>query len=160
MTNRALFLIGLLGSVVMTGVGLLICQAAQPGPTAPASPVSNTETAPISTPATELAATIAARPLFDPSRRGSGGSGVTAAVGLIGLPHLSGTMITPTERRAFFVGDNQAGSLSQTEGGMVGTWRIESIVTGQVTLAGPEGRRVLRTGFSDSRQNQPSEASQ
>ena len=85
-------------------------------------------------------ATLLQRPLFSPSRRPPPGTG---AAGIIGLPRLAGVLVAPGDRHAIF-----AGGIVVAEGGSVGSYTVQTIEAGQVTLRGPDGTRLLRPAFA------------
>lgn len=59
---------------------------------------------------------------------------------------MTGVIVTPAGRRAIFV--NGAGKPTVvTEGERIGAYAVQSIEAGRVTLAGPDGQRVVATAF-------------
>lgn len=93
------------------------------------------------------AATILARPLFNPGRRPPTAA-QAAAPGTVtpGLPRVAGIVVTPAGRRAIFA-ERGAKPLVLGEGGQVAGFTVQSIQAGQVTVRGPEGVRVLSPTF-------------
>jgi len=90
-------------------------------------------------------AEVLARPLFSPGRRpaAQAAAGTAAAAP---LPRMTGVIVTPAGRRAIFV--NGAGKPTVvTEGERIGVYAVQSIEAGRVTLAGPDGQRVVATAF-------------
>lgn len=93
------------------------------------------------------AAAALARPLFAPGRRPEALASVAAAPVGAGLPRLSGVLIDGERRRAIFAGANGAMPVTTGEGGDVAGFRVQKIEAAQVTLAGPDGVRVVRPSF-------------
>ena len=99
----------------------------------------------------DWAATALARPLFAQDRRPvAEARGAVAAGGAAGreLPRLAGVLVAPTGSAAIFVaaGDNAKPQVLRI-GDHVGAYEVKAIVTGEVTLAGPDGDRTLRPSF-------------
>jgi hypothetical protein len=92
------------------------------------------------------AATILARPLFNPDRRpvAPTAAGQDAAAG---LPRLSGIMITQAGRRAIFAATGAGKPQVVGEGGTVGGNLVQSITLDQVVLIGPDGRHSVHLTF-------------
>jgi hypothetical protein len=118
-------------------------------PMVPATASLPAPAAPASTPAADDAgrrvAEVLARPLFSPGRRPAAEAAGPAAAAAA-LPRMTGVIVTPAGRRAIFV--NGAGKPTVvTEGGRIGAYAVQSIEAGRVTLAGPDGQRVVATAF-------------
>ena len=99
------------------------------------------------------AATVLARPLFNPGRRPDAPEAVAAqAAGRQApLPRLAGIEITPQGRYAIFAGAGEAGHATvASEGAKLGAWQVEAIRASEVEMAGPDGRRTLRPSYSDA----------
>lgn len=88
-----------------------------------------------------------ARPLFSPSRRPPAAPAATPGAAPPSLPRIAGVVVTSAGRRAIFAAKNGAKPLVVGEGGQVGAFTVQSIGTGQVTVLGPEGERVLKPAF-------------
>ncbi len=108
--------------------------------------------APASTPAGETddagrrIAEVLARPLFSPGRRPAAQAAARPAPAAAPLPRMTGVIVTPAGRRAIFV--NGAGkAVVVMEGGRIGAYDVQSIEAGRVTLAGPDGQRVVAPAF-------------
>ena len=111
-----------------------------PAPAAPASkPAADADDA------GRRVAEVLARPLFSPGRRPAAEAAGPAAAAAA-LPRMTGVIVTPAGRRAIFV--NGAGKPTVvTEGERIGAYAVQSIEAGRVTLAGPDGQRVVATAF-------------
>jgi hypothetical protein len=83
-------------------------------------------------------ATILGRPLFDPSRRASGG-----ADGAAGALRLSGTIVGPAGRDAIFEPAGGGRPVVVAEGQLVGGAVVRSIVPGAVLVVGAGGPHLL-----------------
>lgn len=99
----------------------------------------------------EWAATALARPLFAQDRRPvAEARSAAAAGGPAGreLPRLAGVLVGPGGSAAIFAtaGDNTKPQVLRI-GDHVGAYEVKAIVTGEVTLAGPDGDRTLRPSF-------------
>lgn len=97
-----------------------------------------------------VAATIIARPLFNPDRRPAANPADPAAaraeVAEDGLPRLTGVIVGPSGARAIFAGANGK-SRAAAEGDTVGAFKVRTIGPGLVTVSGSEGDRVLRPTY-------------
>lgn len=93
------------------------------------------------------AAVALARPLFDPRRRPTASDGHQVAAG---LPHLTGVLIGPSERLAFFLDAVRNKSHVVREGDTIGAHVVHSIRPGETIVIGPGGHRVLRPSFERS----------
>jgi hypothetical protein len=111
-----------------------------PAPAAPASaPVAEADDA------GRRVAEVLARPLFSPGRRPAAQAAGTGAA-TAALPRMTGVIVTPAGRRAIFA--NGAGkAVVVMEGGRIGAYDVQSIEAGRVTLAGPDGKRVVAPAF-------------
>ncbi len=108
--------------------------------------------APVSTPAADAdnagrrVVEVLARPLFSPGRRPAAQAAAAPPAAVAPLPRMTGVIVTPAGRRAIFV--NGAGKPTVvTEGERIGAYAVQSIEAGRVTLAGPDGQRVVATAF-------------
>ena len=101
--------------------------------------------------AAEWVKTILARPLFSPSRRPLSvvTSGPAAEI-VVGLPRLTGILISPAGKRAIFAPGIGGKPLIVAEGDSIGKWTVRAIEASAVTLSGPDGARVLHTSFENS----------
>lgn len=89
-------------------------------------------------------AAMLSRPLFDPHRRPPISGGELAGEG---LPRLAGVLVGPFGRSAIFAGPTGGKSVVVTEGDRLDGYVIEAIRPTEVTVLGPEGRRVLHPTF-------------
>jgi hypothetical protein len=64
----------------------------------------------------------------------------------LSLPHLTGTLVSREGRRALFGTAGNPAVLG--EGDRIDAWTVEAISPGKVTLAGPDGPRVLHVSFA------------
>lgn len=96
----------------------------------------------------DVAASVAGRPLFSPGRRPSDRPASTATVDASrdGLPRLTGVIVGPSGGRAIFAGADGK-SRTAAEGDAIGTFKVQTIGPGLVTLSGSEGDRVLRPTY-------------
>ena len=85
-----------------------------------------------------------ARPLFTSDRRPPSPD-ASPVVALNPLPRLTGTLVSPGRRRAIFVAGDKP--VVVMEGSLIDAWTVQAISAGSVTLAGPDGSRVLRVSF-------------
>ena len=99
--------------------------------------------------ATQDAGLILARPLFAKDRRPPPQPRGSAAASAETLPRLSGIVVTASYRRAIF--DRQGHPAACREGDRIGPYTILAIAGQQVTLAGPDGRRVVGLSFDSNR---------
>jgi hypothetical protein len=97
-------------------------------------------------------ATILARPLFSQSRRPRPlvAAAEAAPSGGNDLPRLAGILMAPTGNAAIFAATGGGKPAVVKEGGHIGTFVIESIGLGHVTVRGPGGSSVLRPSFEVS----------
>ena len=103
---------------------------------------------PASRPPSTRSATILARPLFSPTRRPKQDAAVrTAAAPVTALPRMTAILIDGARRSAIFDGNGKPTVLA--EGGHLGPFTIQSIEPQQVTIIGPDGKRIVRTTFSN-----------
>jgi hypothetical protein len=91
-------------------------------------------------------ATILDRPLFKVSRRPPPGSAAGISRGT-GLPRLSGTLVTSSQRSAIFAGPGGAKPVVIAEGAKLGSYTVQSIGAGRVVLIGPDGPVMLKPSF-------------
>ncbi|MBV9784117.1 MAG: hypothetical protein JO264_09890 [Acidisphaera sp.] len=127
-------------------------QALQERPPASAASPTAPAGSPTASPAdvdhsAELASTLQQRPLFSPDRRPPAGPEVRGATAQP-LPRLTGIMVTATERRVIFAGDDKP--LVLQEGDRLGAFSVTSIAVGKVTVLGPGGAQVLQPSFSST----------
>lgn len=97
--------------------------------------------------------TILARPLLSPDRRPAAPVAPAGRPDGAALPRLAGTLVTSSGRVAIFAGG--PAPLVLQEGGQVGGFTVMRIEAGRVTLAGPEGLRVLGPRFDSNRPATP-----
>lgn len=90
-------------------------------------------------------AVVLGRPLFSPGRRPA--AQAAAPAGTTALPRLAAVTVTREGRRAIFDTGNDA-SVVVAAGDRVGAYEVRSIEVGRVTLAGPDGVRVVTPEFS------------
>ncbi len=91
-------------------------------------------------------AEVLARPLFSSGRRPAAQAAAAPPAAVAPLPRMTGVIVTPAGRRAIFV--NGAGKpMVVTEGERIGVYAVQSIEAGRVTLAGPDGQRVVAPAF-------------
>jgi len=121
-------------------------------PMVPATAPLPAPVAPASAPAGEAddagrrVAEVLARPLFSSGRRPAAQAAAAPPAAVAPLPRMTGVIVTPAGRRAIFV--NSAGKPTVvTEGERIGAYAVQSIEAGRVTLAGPDGQRVVATAF-------------
>lgn len=86
---------------------------------------------------------ILARPLFAATRRPPSAAPI-AAKGPPALPRLTAVLVSGRGKTVIFAGGPDKKPVSLGEGGRIGAYVVQSIDTGQATLLGPEGVRVLR----------------
>lgn len=105
----------------------------------------------------EDVAGILARPLFNSSRRPwrQAAGPAPAARPVTTLPRMTAILIDGKARSAIFEGDGKP--IVLTEGGHMGPFTIQSIEAQQVTIIGPEGKRVIHTSFAASQPPPPSQ---
>jgi len=63
------------------------------------------------------------------------------------LPRLSGVLLSGGNRSVIFAAPDGGRPTVVAEGGQVAGYTVQSIEPGRVTLAGPDGTRVLRPSF-------------
>lgn len=97
-------------------------------------------------------ATILARPPLDPARRPPNHEAgpVVARGGPEGPPRLTGVMISPEGRVAFFAPEGAKPAVVK-EGAQIGRWTVRAIEAGQVTLVGPDGTHKLHPALVPGR---------
>ena len=91
----------------------------------------------------DLASRLEERPLFIPGRRPLGQSQLVAQQPVVPLPRLTSILIVGEQRIAIFRGESQ--SLIVKIGDRIGTYTIQRIEPGRVTLAGAYGSHTLGT---------------
>ena len=92
------------------------------------------------------AETAQARPLFNVRRRPAVVAVSTAPAAGAALPRMTGTLVTPSMRRAFFAGaDGRA--VVVAEGGQLGGFTVTAIQAGRITVSGPGGERTIIASF-------------
>lgn len=89
---------------------------------------------------------ILARPLFATTRRPADAPAGPAPTP-VGLPRLAGILVHGSSRSAIFAASGSARPVVIQEGGRVGSYIVQSIEAGQVTLVGPGGSQMLRPAF-------------
>ena len=94
----------------------------------------------------EQVATVLARPLFAPNRRPAAGGGAAPS----GLPRITGILVDGGRRTVIFAAAEGGRPIVVGEGGEVAGFRVQSIESGQVTVLGSDGARVLRPSFDPS----------
>jgi general secretion pathway protein N len=101
----------------------------------------------------EWAATVLARPLFNPDRRPLAPGSAAAPAASTALPRLTGTLVTSAGRSAIFA--SSPAPLVVQEGGRVGGYTVMRIEPGQVLVTGPGGARTVNPGFDPNRPAAP-----
>ena len=99
---------------------------------------------------------ILARPLFAASRRPADAPAAGPAPVAASLPRLAGVLVHGDSRSAIFAATGSGRPAVVGEGGRVGGYTVQSIEAGQVTLAGPGGKEVLRPVFDARAPGAPS----
>lgn len=147
-----------LGSVIALALGLVGIIAWEVSGDPPAEgmsppPLAAPAASPASVPAVDRergwVATALARPLFSPDRRPSA---VAATAGPSGLPRLTGTLVSPSERSAIFAAVGHI-PIVVHEGGRIDAYTVMSIEAGLVRLRGPDGMRILHPTFQPGIEN-------
>jgi hypothetical protein len=87
---------------------------------------------------------ILARPLFNYSRR-------PVDAGVRGLPRLSGIVLAGSRQVAIFAGRSGEHPIIVEAGGHVGAYEVIGITGGGVTVAGPDGKTVIKPVFDAGR---------
>jgi len=118
----------------------------------PATAPLSAPAAPVSTPAADAdnagrrVVEVLARPLFSPGRRPAAQAAAAPPAAVAPLPRMTGVIVTPAGRRAIFA--NGTGKpVVVMEGERIGVYSVQSIEAGRVTLAGPDGQRVVAPAF-------------
>ncbi|WP_176953087.1 hypothetical protein [Belnapia rosea] len=88
-----------------------------------------------------------ARPVFDPRRRPTASDSQPVAAG---LPRLTGVLIGPGERLAFFLDPVLNKPQVLREGDTIGAHMVQAIRPGEAVVTGPGGQQVLRPSFERS----------
>jgi hypothetical protein len=86
---------------------------------------------------------ILSRPLFTPGRRPT----EIAVQSVSGLSRLTGIILTGTRRVAIFAAQSGGPPIIVEEGARLGAYEVRQIADTSVTIAGPEGVRVIRPIF-------------
>ncbi|MBV9812923.1 MAG: hypothetical protein JO326_09225, partial [Acetobacteraceae bacterium] len=92
--------------------------------------------------------TILARPLFEASRRPPAATVQVATTPV--LPRVAGVLVSATGKSVIFAATADQRPVVAGEGARVGAFTITSIAPGQVTIAGPDGIRVLQPTFDSA----------
>lgn len=89
-----------------------------------------------------------ARPLFSADRRPKQATAQAAAAPARGtaLPRMTAILVDGAARTAIFAGANGKPAVV-SEGGQIGGFTVQRIEPQQVTMLGPDGKRVVRTSF-------------
>lgn len=91
--------------------------------------------------------TLLGRPLFSAGRRPKQAAQVAAAPAQAAvLPRMTAILVDGTARTVIFADANGKPAVV-SEGGRIGPFTVQSIEPQQVTIIGPEGKRVVRTSF-------------
>lgn len=107
----------------------------------------------------EWAASILARPLFEPSRRPPSVAEVSLPAQTIAPPpRVTGIVISSTGRSVIFAGGTTDKPIIATEGTRVGAYTVKSIVLGQVVVEGPSGLQTLQPSYDSRSRGAPSTA--
>lgn len=145
---RALWL---LAALLMAGIAAELAwpEAAPPAPPPAAPPAAARAAGGAPEPVAAWAAAALERPLFNASRRpdSPGAAPAAAAAEHAEPPRLAGIMLTPQGRRAIFA-EAEDKPATVMEGSRVGSWQVQAIAAGEVTLTGPDGARTVRPSFS------------
>lgn len=88
-------------------------------------------------------ATLLARPLFSPDRKPD----VMPSSDDSGLPHLTGIVVTRTDRKAIFSTLDGGRGVVVGQGDQVGAYHVQQITTVDVMLIGADGPHTLRPTF-------------
>jgi hypothetical protein len=95
---------------------------------------------------TARAATIVARPLFDPTRHPMPAAAQPANANEV-RPRLSGVIVNGAQRMALFVAGPGEKPRIVREGEAIGPWTLGAISPGEVMVIGVDGPRQLRPMF-------------
>ena len=141
---------GVLGGIIALELGQRMPDSDAMVPATATRPAAPTAPAPASLLDADGAAgrvtAVLARPLFSPGRRPAAQAAAGPA-GTAALPRMSAVIVTPEGRRAIFASGADS-FVVVSEGGRVGAYDVRSIEVGRVTLAGPDGTRVVTPEFS------------
>lgn len=154
MTGRLLAGLLALGAVLAATIALELARGTSddggmtvPAPRpAPALP-SRAAASPLEEDRRGLVDGILARPLFATARRPPDAPAASPAAAPASLPRLAGVLVHGGSRSAIFAATGNGRPAVVGEGGRVGGYVVQSIEAGQVTLAGPGGKEVLRPAF-------------
>jgi hypothetical protein len=95
--------------------------------------------------------TSLARPLFSPNRRPAAAAAVAAGEAAPSLPRITGILVNGSSRSVIFAAAAGGRPIIATEGTDVNGFKVQAIEANQVTIAGPDGTRVLHPSFDPSR---------
>ncbi len=141
----ALLLSGLIGlELNWLGAGASVADLAEPVRVPEQSTATITLQARSAEQSAELAATILAQPLFMPGRRPPSVAPVVARA--VPSPRLTGTVVSSSGKRAFFVDAGKPKTVGESE--RIGVWTVQAIGAGSVTLAGPGETWELRVAYA------------
>jgi hypothetical protein len=138
--------------------GLIVIELQDPTPDLAPHPMRRHDIVAAPAPAPKRPATqrtkqvdaILARPLFNPDRRPTPPPppGPAAAASVNGLPRLAGVLVSSYGRSAIFAPASGGKPVTAAEGARIGTYTVQSIEVGQVTVQGPDGvLQVLHPSF-------------
>lgn len=126
----------------------LMTPAGDPAPPPPRASAPPTANAPSPSRAVDVTE-ILARPLFAETRRPPPAGKPDAAppsAAPATLPRMTAILIDGGQRSAIFAGENGK-PIVLSEGGRFGPFTVERIEPQQVTITGPEGKRIVHTRF-------------
>ena len=138
----ALELRGIEGDAVASGAASAAVARWRPAPEVPTPPPPDRTR--------EWTATALARPLFAQDRRPVAEPRMALAGGAAEreLPRLTGVLVAPGDAAAIFAGAGDGAKPQVMRvGDRLGGFEVKAILAGEVTLAGPDGDRVLRPSF-------------
>ena len=138
----ALELRGIEGDAVTSGAASTAAARWRPAPEVPTPPLPDRTG--------EWAATALARPIFAQDRRPVAEPRAATVGGPMvrEVPRLTGVLVAPGGATAIFagVGENAKPQVMRVGDRLAG-FEVKAILAGEVTLAGPDGDRVLRPSF-------------
>ena len=138
----ALELRGIEGDAVASGAAATAAARWRPAPEVPTPPPPDRTG--------EWAATALARPIFAQDRRPVAEPRAAVAGGPAAreLPRLTGVLVAPGGATAIFAGVGETAKPQVVRvGDRLAGFEVKAILAGEVTLAGPDGDRVLRPSF-------------
>ncbi len=151
MSRRLVFALGVSATGLIAAIALELNnpEAGVEVPVPASRPVVAGQSAPpvdIASHIPEWADRILERPLFSRDRRPAARSTPTASSGTgpVPLPRLSGVIVSGSGRSAIFAGAAGGHVTVIGEGAKIGRYTVDRIEAGRVTVAGPEGKQVLR----------------